>query len=88
MTEDELHAHLRAGGWPLPGDEAYEPPVAGVHGCVDSSVHIPRPAIGEQCGVVDPVSGYTCDQRPFHQLRHVGRDEDMTWLWPKTYPTR
>ena len=87
MTEDELHHHLRTGGYPLPGDEAYEPPVAGVRGCVDSNTYIPLPAVGERCGAVDPISGFVCDQRPFHVLRHIGRDEDNTWLWPVIYQT-
>lgn len=87
MTEDELHAHLRADRGPLPGDEAYVPPVAGAPGGGAYS-YIPLPAVGERCGEVDPISGYACDQRPFHQWRHIGRDEDSTWLWPKsTSPT-
>lgn len=87
MTEDEIHDHLRRGAYGLPGDEAYVPPVAGVHGNVDNSIYIPLPAVGERCGAIDPISGYACDQRPFHPLRHVGRDEDQTWLWPVTYRT-
>jgi len=87
VTEDELRQHLREGGWPLPGDELYVPPVPGVHGCADSSLYIPLPAVGERCGAVDPISGYVCDQRPFHPMRHVARTEDQTWLWPVIYPT-
>lgn len=87
MTEDELHQHLRVGGWPLPGDEAFEPPVAGVHGCVDY-IYIPLPAVGDRCGQADPLTGLTCDQTPLHLQRHVARTEDQTWLWPVMSPTR
>ena len=88
MTEEELHAHLRQDMGPLPGDEAYIPPVAGVASNAAYTT-VPHRCVSQPtCDEVDPISGMVCDQRRFHPSQHVARDEDQTWLWPKTYPTR